>query len=95
LYTAAAALGTCSRDLSPRTSDRAPAEVQWTLLVQGWNLELPEADALLRRFRFLPYARLDDVMVSYGRRRRRVGPHFDSYDVFFFKVRGDGRVEHR
>src|SRR6266850_5947475 len=47
----------------------------WTLLVQGLNLELPEADALLRRFRFLPYARLDDVMVSYAVAGGGVGPH--------------------
>ncbi|HYC15199.1 MAG TPA: cupin domain-containing protein, partial [Stellaceae bacterium] len=26
----------------------------WTILVQGLNLEVPAADALLRRFRFLP-----------------------------------------
>jgi len=61
----------------------------WTLLVQGLNLELPEADALLRRFRFLPYARLDDVMVSYAVRGGGVGPHFDSYDVFL--LQGPGR----
>jgi 50S ribosomal protein L16 3-hydroxylase len=61
----------------------------WTLLVQGLNLELPEADALLRRFRFLPYARLDDVMVSYAAAGGGVGPHFDSYDVFL--LQGPGR----
>ena len=61
----------------------------WTLLVHGLNLELPEADALLRRFRFLPYARLDDVMVSYSAAGGGVGPHFDSYDVFL--LQGPGR----
>jgi 50S ribosomal protein L16 3-hydroxylase len=61
----------------------------WTLLVHGLNLELPEADALLRRFRFLPYARLDDVMVSYAAAGGGVGPHFDSYDVFL--LQGPGR----
>jgi 50S ribosomal protein L16 3-hydroxylase len=61
----------------------------WTLLVQGLNLELPAADDLLRRFRFLPYARLDDVMVSYAVRGGGVGPHFDSYDVFL--LQGPGR----
>jgi 50S ribosomal protein L16 3-hydroxylase len=61
----------------------------WTLLVHGLNLELPEADALLRRFRFLPYARLDDVMVSYAATGGGVGPHFDSYDVFL--LQGPGR----
>ncbi len=60
----------------------------WTLLVQGLNLELPAADALLRRFRFLPYARLDDVMVSYAAKGGGVGPHFDSYDVFLLQGPG-------
>ena len=62
---------------------------EWTLLVQGLNLELPAADALLRRFRFLPYSRLDDVMVSYATPGGGVGPHFDSYDVFL--LQGPGR----
>ena len=61
----------------------------WTLLVQGLNLEVPEADALLRLFRFLPHARLDDVMVSYAVTGGGVGPHFDSYDVFL--LQGPGR----
>src|SRR5437764_14270373 len=34
---------------------------EWTLLVQGVNLHVAGADALLRRFAFIPYARLDDV----------------------------------
>src|SRR5450631_3631191 len=38
----------------------------WTLLIQGVNLHVAAADDLLRRFAFLPYARLDDVMVSYA-----------------------------
>src|SRR5262249_42533590 len=38
----------------------------WTLLVQGVNLVVPEADALLQSFSFIPYSRLDDVMVSYA-----------------------------
>jgi len=61
----------------------------WTLLVQGVNLALRAADALLRRFRFLPYARLDDLMVSYAAPGGGVGPHFDSYDVFL--LQGPGR----
>jgi len=61
----------------------------WTLLVQGVNLALPAADALLRRFAFLPYARLDDLMVSYAAAGGGVGPHFDSYDVFL--LQGPGR----
>ncbi len=61
----------------------------WTLLVQGVNLHDDRADALLRRFSFLPYARLDDVMVSYAAPGGGVGPHCDSYDVFL--LQGSGR----
>ncbi len=61
----------------------------WTLLVQGVNLVAPAGDALLRRFSFLPYARLDDLMVSYAAPGGGVGPHFDSYDVFL--LQGFGR----
>ena len=61
----------------------------WTLLVQGVNLHDDAADALLRRFAFLPFARLDDVMVSYAVPGGGVGPHFDSYDVFL--LQGSGR----
>lgn len=62
---------------------------RWTLLVQGLNHFLPEADALMRRFDFIPYARLDDVMVSYAVKDGGVGPHIDSYDVFL--LQGEGR----
>ena len=61
----------------------------WTLLVQGVNLHVAAADTLLRRFAFIPYARLDDVMVSYAASGGGVGPHFDSYDVFL--LQGEGR----
>jgi 50S ribosomal protein L16 3-hydroxylase len=64
-------------------------ERNWTLLVQGVNLHHDEAGALLRRFAFVPYARLDDVMVSYAAPGGGVGPHFDSYDVFL--LQGFGR----
>jgi 50S ribosomal protein L16 3-hydroxylase len=61
----------------------------WTLLVSGVNLQVPAADALLRRFSFIPQARLDDVMVSYAAPGGGVGPHVDSYDVFL--LQGPGR----
>ena len=63
----------------------------WTLLVQGLNLHVPAADALLRQFHFLPYARLDDVMVSLAAPGGGVGPHFDSYDVFLLQGTGTRR----
>jgi 50S ribosomal protein L16 3-hydroxylase len=61
----------------------------WTLLVQGVNRVSAPGDALLRRFAFLPYARLDDLMVSYAAPGGGVGPHIDSYDVFL--LQGAGR----
>ena len=61
----------------------------WTILVQGLNLEVPAADRLLRLFRFVPHARVDDVMASYAAPGGGVGPHFDSYDVFL--LQGEGR----
>lgn len=63
----------------------------WTLLVQGLNLHLPNADALLRAFAFVPYARLDDIMVSLAAPGGGVGPHFDSYDVFLLQGQGTRR----
>jgi 50S ribosomal protein L16 3-hydroxylase len=63
----------------------------WTLLVQGVNRHVEAADALLRRFAFLPYARLDDVMVSYAAPGGGVGPHSDSYDVFLLQASGRRR----
>jgi 50S ribosomal protein L16 3-hydroxylase len=61
----------------------------WTLLVNGVNGHSAAADALLRRFSFVPQARLDDLMVSYAVPGGGVGPHVDSYDVFL--VQGAGR----
>jgi 50S ribosomal protein L16 3-hydroxylase len=63
----------------------------WTLLVQGLNLYVPAADALLRKFDFLPQVRLDDVMVSLAAPGGGVGPHFDSYDVFLLQGIGTRR----
>jgi 50S ribosomal protein L16 3-hydroxylase len=63
----------------------------WTLLVQGANLHDDRARALLDRFRFIPDARLDDLMISYATDGGGVGPHFDSYDVFLLQVHGKRR----
>jgi 50S ribosomal protein L16 3-hydroxylase len=67
----------------------ALAEKNSTVLVNGVNLHVPAADALLQRFNFIPQARLDDVMVSYATPGGGVGPHVDRYDVFL--VQGPGR----
>jgi len=63
----------------------------WSLLVQGVNLYDDDADALLREFRFIPAARLDDLMISYAVDGGGVGPHFDSYDVFLLQTHGRRR----
>ncbi|MEQ1816280.1 MAG: cupin domain-containing protein [Nitrosomonas sp.] len=64
---------------------------QWTLLVQDVNHFLPSARDLLSKFRFIPYARLDDLMVSYAPKGGGIGPHFDSYDVFLLQGMGSRR----
>jgi Uncharacterized conserved protein len=56
--------------------------------VQGVDLHDARAHALLRQFRFLPEARLDDLMISYATDQGGVGPHFDSYDVFLLQAQG-------
>ena len=63
----------------------------WTLLVQGLDLHVDAAHELLARFRFVPAARLDDLMLSYASDGGGVGPHTDSYDVFLLQVQGRRR----
>lgn len=60
----------------------------WTLLVQNVNHFIPDAAALLQLFNFIPYARLDDLMVSYAPTGGSVGAHMDSYDVFLLQGSG-------
>lgn len=77
----------------PFAADNLPSikARQWTLLVQGVNLHNSAAAALMGEFRFIPDARLDDVMISYATDGGGVGPHFDSYDVFLLQVSGRRR----
>ena len=63
----------------------------WTLLVQGLDLHIPAAHDMLCRFRFIPDARLDDLMVSWASPDGGVGPHTDAYDVFLVQVQGRRR----
>ena len=63
----------------------------WTLLVQSVDLIDARVQALREQFRFVPDARLDDVMVSYASDGGGVGPHFDSYDVFLLQAQGQRR----
>jgi 50S ribosomal protein L16 3-hydroxylase len=63
----------------------------WTLLVQGVDLHHDGVHDLLQQFRFVPDARLDDLMISYATQGGGVGPHFDSYDVFLLQASGRRR----
>ncbi len=67
------------------------SQPEWTLLVQGVDLHHAGVHALMQQFRFVPDARLDDVMISYASEGGGVGPHFDSYDVFLFQASGQRR----
>ncbi|MEY5029929.1 MAG: ribosomal protein arginine hydroxylase [Pseudomonadota bacterium] len=64
---------------------------KWTFLVQGVDLHDDRAHELLQQFRFVPDARLDDLMISYATDGGGVGPHFDSYDVFLLQAHGQRR----
>jgi len=67
------------------------AQPCWTLLVQGVDLHDERVHALMQQFRFVPDARLDDLMISYATDGGGVGPHFDSYDVFLLQAHGRRR----
>jgi 50S ribosomal protein L16 3-hydroxylase len=78
--------GPFKRRAIPKLTER-----DWTLLVQGVDLHDDRMAALMHQFRFIPDARLDDVMVSYASDGGGVGPHFDSYDVFLLQAHGQRR----
>ena len=67
------------------------SKAHWTVLVQGVNHHLHSAADLLKKFNFIPHARLDDLMISYAPKGGGVGPHFDSYDVFLLQGMGHRR----
>jgi 50S ribosomal protein L16 3-hydroxylase len=69
----------------------AHSKPDWTFLVQGVNLHDDRVSEFMRRFRFVPDARLDDLMISWASDGGGVGPHFDSYDVFLFQAQGRRR----
>jgi 50S ribosomal protein L16 3-hydroxylase len=63
----------------------------WTLLLQGMEARHLAAAKVLSWFRFIPDARLDDLMISIAGLGGGVGPHFDSYDVFLIQMSGRRR----
>ena len=75
----------------PRRALPPLAQPEWTLLVQGVDLHHAGVHALMQQFRFVPDARLDDVMISYASDGGGVGPHTDRYDVFLLQAHGRRR----
>ncbi len=75
----------------PRRSLPPLKQPNWTLLLQGMDLHHVGVHQLMQQFRFVPDARLDDVMISYATDGGGVGPHFDSYDVFLLQAHGQRR----
>ena len=77
----------------PLSRRSLPALTQpgWSVLVQGVDLHNDQVHALMQQFRFVPEARLDDLMISYASDGGGVGPHFDSYDVFLLQAHGRRR----
>ena len=67
------------------------SQAAWTALIQGVDQLDDRVHALMQQFRFIPDARLDDVMISYATDQGGVGPHFDSYDVFLLQAQGRRR----
>jgi 50S ribosomal protein L16 3-hydroxylase len=82
-----------SFDAGPFTKKSIPAlsKPNWTLLLQGMEAHHPAAAKILSWFRFIPDARLDDLMISIAGIGGGVGPHFDSYDVFLIQMSGRRR----
>ena len=75
----------------PKRSLPPFSQKKWTFLVQGVDMHHDGVHALMQQFRFVPDARLDDVMISYASDGGGVGPHFDSYDVFLLQAHGQRR----
>ena len=74
-----------------RRSLPAMSQREWTLRVQGVDLHNDAVHQLMQQVRFVPEARLDDLMISYATDGGGVGPHFDSYDVFLLQAHGRRR----
>ena len=74
-----------------RRSLPALSKPGWTVLVQGVDTHDDKVHGLLQQFRFVPEARLDDLMISFASDQGGVGAHFDSYDVFLLQAHGKRR----
>lgn len=66
-------------------------ESHWSLLVNDVDAYLPEFNALLNCFSFIPRWRIDDLMISFAVEGGSVGAHIDEYDVFLLQAHGQRR----
>lgn len=71
----------------------SPKKPNWTILVQQVNTADAPADRFLEHFRFIPEARLDDLMISLASSGGGIGAHVDSYDVFLIQAQGSREWE--
>ena len=72
----------------PFTSFDKACQGDWTLLVQAVDRYIPQVSDLMEAFDFIPYWRMDDVMISFATKGAGVGPHEDQYDVFLIQGKG-------
>ncbi len=60
----------------------------WTILVNGVDRFVPQIHGLLDSFSFIPFWRIDDVMISVAYDQGNVGAHVDNFDVFLVQAHG-------
>ena len=67
----------------------------WTILVNGADRFVPTLNGFLDHFSFIPFWRMDDIMVSYADDKGNVGAHVDNFDVFLVQAAGkrEWRIE--
>jgi len=60
----------------------------WTILVNGVDRFVPQVHGFLDHFSFIPFWRIDDVMISVAYDKGNVGAHVDNFDVFLVQAHG-------
>ncbi len=63
-------------------------KTHWTVLVNGVDRFVPAVNAFVDHFSFIPFWRIDDVMISVACDKGNVGAHVDNYDVFLVQAHG-------
>ncbi|MEY4668976.1 MAG: hypothetical protein RL518_1675 [Pseudomonadota bacterium] len=71
----------------PSTFQKLPKK-KWTFLVNGVDRFVPSVHAFLDEFSFIPFWRIDDIMISYAVDQGNVGAHVDNFDVFLVQAAG-------